>query len=111
MQPLVRSNVRWLRPAFAGLMAAIVLGLSVFASSERLHAALHQDPGAAHHLPCAICSFAHGQLELPAPALFDVPAALSVSWTLPAFQSALTHPADFSVASSRGPPASVSSLL
>jgi hypothetical protein len=110
MQHLLRRNIRWSRPAFAGLMAAIVLVLALFASSEKLHLTLHQDSGTPHHLPCAVCSFAQGQLETPVATVSDVFAALSVSWTIPSLQTALPPEIDFSVASSRGPPVSIASM-
>ncbi len=110
MQQLVRRYVRSSRPAFAGLMAAIVLVLTLFASSEKLHLTLHQNSDAPHHLPCAVCSFAQGQLEIPVATVSEVFAALSLSWTIPSLQTALPPEIDFSVASSRGPPLSVSSL-
>lgn len=108
MQSLVRRQTRRLRPAMAGLMAAIVLLLALFASSERLHLTLHHD--GAHHLPCAVCSFAQGQVEMPMATVSDPVAPLSVAWTLPSDTSVPVPDADFSVASSRGPPDSVSSL-
>jgi len=110
MQPLHQQPSRWLKPAIAGLMAAIVLLLALFVSNERLHLTLHQDSATPHHLPCAVCSFAQGQLQMPAADLSEVIAALSVSWTLPSFQTAWAPEIDLSVASSRGPPVSVSSL-
>jgi hypothetical protein len=110
MQQLVRKSIRRSNPAFAGLMAAFVLLLGLFASSEKLHLTLHQDSGAHHHLPCAVCSFAEGQLEIPAANVSEVVAAMSVSWTIPSLQIVLPLEIDFSVASSRGPPLSVSSL-
>jgi hypothetical protein len=110
MQSLFKQNLRWVRPAVAGLMAALVLVLTVFASSEGLHHKLHDGPAAAHHGPCAVCSVAQGHLEIPAPVVSGLLAALSVSWTLPFLKTAAPLEADFSVASSRGPPASVSSL-
>jgi hypothetical protein len=110
MQQLARTNVRWFRPAMAGLMAVLVLVLTLFASSEKLHLAVHQDADTSHHLPCAVCSFAQGQLEMPVMVASEVAAPLSVSWTLPAFKTVAAPDADFSVASSRGPPVSVSSL-
>ena len=110
MQSKLKQNARWFRPVVAGLMAAAVLVLTVFASSEKLHLTLHENSGVPHDGPCAVCSVAQGHLEVPTPVVSAVFAALSVSWTLPSLKTAAPTEADFSVASSRGPPASVSSL-
>jgi hypothetical protein len=110
MQPLRNRNVRWFRPMIAGLMSGMILLLSVFASSGALHLKLHPDSSAPQHGTCAICSIAQGQVEIPVDATPDVFAPLSVSWTLPSLRSNPVTDVDLSVASSRGPPASVSSL-
>jgi hypothetical protein len=110
MQHMAGKQSRWFRPTLAGLMAAIVLVLALLASHEKLHLALHQDPVAHHPVTCAVCSVAQGQLDVPTPVMSEVIAVLSVSWTLPPCETALPNDADFSVASSRGPPLSVSSL-
>lgn len=110
MQSFYPQHSRWVKPAMAGLMAAIVLALALFASSERLHHAFHQDATSAHPVPCAACSLAQGQVELPGAAVSEVFAPLSVAWTIPSFSPATTQEADFYVASSRGPPVSISSL-
>ena len=111
MQTLFRQNTRWVRPLMAGLMAGMVLLLSVFAASEKLHLALHQESATSSHTPCAVCSVSQGLVEVPVTLASAVSASLSVSWTLPSLEAALPRPIDFSVATSRGPPASVSSLL
>lgn len=110
MQASVSRSRRWIKPVFAGLMATLVLVLSLFASSERLHLKLHGDSNVPHQSSCAVCTIAQGQLEFTAATVAQTAAPLSVSWTLPCFQAAPEADADFSVASSRGPPASVSSL-
>ena len=110
MQAFVSRSRRWIKPVFAGLMAPLVLVLSLFASSERLHLKLHGDANVPHQSSCAVCTLAQGQLEFTPATVSQVVAALSISWTLPCFQTAPEADADFSVASSRGPPASVSSL-
>jgi hypothetical protein len=110
MDSSFNQKVRWLKPAIAGLMAAMVLVLALFAASEDLHLKLHQDSPTAHHGPCAICSVAQGQFEAPAVNALAVVAPPSISWTLSAADFTLPQAADFSVASSRGPPAAVSSL-
>jgi len=105
-----KQNVRWFKPVIAGLMVGVVLLLAVFSSSEGLHLKLHQDSTAPQHGPCAICSVVQGHLELPVADASGVFASSSVSWTLPASLDIASPDADFSVASSRGPPVSVSSL-
>lgn len=110
MQTWISRNARRVRPVVAGLMAAMVVLLVVFAAGERLHLALHQDAATAGHGSCAVCSVSQGLVEVPAAVVSAVSASLSVSWTLPSFVAAPPQPVDFSVASSRGPPSSVSSL-
>jgi hypothetical protein len=110
MYLLANRDVRWFKPAIAGLMSAIVLLLTVFAACEDLHRQLHQDSAAPHHGPCAVCSVAGGQVELPAVVPSVGRAAPSIAWTLPVVETRLPQAADFSVASSRGPPAPVSSV-
>lgn len=110
MDSSFNQNVRWLKPAIAGLMAAMVLVLALFAASEDLHLKLHQDSPTAHHGPCAICSVAQGQVETPAINTFAIVATPSISWTLSVADFTLPQAADFSVASSRGPPVFISSL-
>ena len=110
MQAFVSRSKRVAKPVFAGFMATLVLVLSLFASSERLHLKLHEDSNAPHPSSCAVCTIAQGQLEFTPATASQVTAPLSVSWTLPSYQATFKKDADFSVASSRGPPASVSSL-
>lgn len=110
MQAFGSRSKRAIKPALAGLMAALVFVLSLFASSERLHLKLHGDSSVPHQSSCAVCSIAQGQFEFSPVTASQIAAPLSVSWTLPCFQDAPKQDADFSVASSRGPPASVSSL-
>jgi len=109
MQGFISRSKRRIKPAFAGLMAALVFVLALFASSEKLHLKLH-DSSAPHQSSCAVCTIAQGQVDfsLATPSPIAVP--LSVSWTLPGYQATFKKGADFSVASSRGPPASVSSV-
>lgn len=97
------------RPVFAGLMAALVLVLSVFAASEKLHLTTHQDTAPTGHGSCAVCSLNKGQVEVPVTVVSGVSTPLSGSWTLPLLVAAWPQPVDLSVASSRGPPVSVSS--
>ena len=110
MQQLPDNKTGWLKSTFAGLMAALVLLLALFASSESLHHKLHQDSAGHHHGPCAVCSVAQGQLESPGATVSEVFAEPSCSWTLPIFTAVAPHEGGFSVASSRGPPVPTSSL-
>ena len=110
MQAFVITSKRYVKPVFAGLMASLVFVLSLFAASERLHLKLHEDSSAPHQGSCAVCTIAQGQVEFTPATASQIVGPLSVSWTLPCFQTAPKQDADFSTASSRGPPASVSSL-
>ena len=110
MQAFVSKSRRAVKPVFAGLMAALVLVLSLFASSEKLHLKLHEYSNVPHQSSCAVCTIAQGQLDFTPATASQVAAPLSVSWTLPGYQATFKQDADFSVASSRGPPGSVSSL-
>ena len=110
MQALVSRSKRWVKPAFAGLLGAFVFVLALFASSVKLHLKLHEDSNAPHQSSCAVCTIAQGQVDSPPATASQLAVPLSVSWTLPGYQATFKKDADFSVASSRGPPASVSSL-
>ena len=110
MHPSCNRNVQWFKPVLSGLMAGMIVLLSVVASSGALHLKLHQDSSAPQHGTCAICSISQGHVETSVACSPEVFATLSVSWTLPSLRSTPVTDADFSVASSRGPPVSVSSL-
>ncbi len=109
MQPLPKRQVVWLKPVLAGLMAGLVLLLALVASSESLH---HQFHGSSTdgQSPCAICSVVRGHMDAPASTLPQAAVTIFFAWTLPHVESAMPQPVDGSVASSRGPPASVPSL-
>ena len=109
MQSLPRQLVDQLKPALAGLMAGLILLLALVASSERLHNRFHGSSTDGQS-PCAICSVVRGHIDAPAPASPASAIALIVAWILPRFESARPQPVDYSVASSRGPPTSSSSL-
>ncbi|MBP9900967.1 MAG: hypothetical protein KBH45_05875 [Verrucomicrobia bacterium] len=106
--PFQRQSV-WLKPALAGLMAGLALLLALVASSESLHHQLHGNSADGQSL-CAICSVVRGQLDAPASASPEAAVKFFGAWTLPHLESAKAHPVDGSVASSRDPPASFSSL-
>ena len=109
MLQLANNRTRCFRPALAGLMVLLVLFLGLLASNEGAHNKLHQR-GTAHDATCAVCAVAKGLVDAPASAVQIASVSPSFAWTVPAFESVLLPTADFSVASSRGPPASFSSL-
>lgn len=99
----------WRGPVLAGLMAGLLLLLALAAANQQFHARLHADDSVNHGL-CAVCALAQGQVDSP---------PVYAGWTLTRpFQVRFTTPhvaplpqeVDLSVASSRGPPASVSLL-
>jgi hypothetical protein len=90
-------------------MAFLLLLLGVLVANEQFHARMHADASASHG-SCAVCALAKGQLDAPGIFQSVTVSTLSPVWTVPALESAPLPAADFSVASSRGPPASVSSL-
>jgi hypothetical protein len=88
----------------SSLLVALVVFLSLFAANESLHRELHATSSTHHDGTCAICRVAEGQMDVPVSAVPRIFVPVPVSW-------AVTHPenpppqfADFSVASSRGPP-------
>ena len=99
----------WCRPVFAGVMAALMLLLGLLASNETFHSRLHDGPPGTHGT-CSVCALAKGQLDAPAISHSFVVAWLPISWTVPSLESAPLPAADFSVASSRGPPVVIASL-
>ena len=108
MRPLSQWKLSSLKPAFAGLLAGLVLLLTLASTCHWLHSQLH---ASADHdqTPCAVCTIAKGQLDAPVVQVSEVFASLSVAWTLSSFQTVLPCVIDLSVAPSRGPPVSVSS--
>jgi len=109
MQLLLQWKLGSLKPALAGLLAALVFLLTLAAASERLHLQLNADDGHDHG-PCAVCAIAKGQLDAPVVPVSAPFASLFVAWTLPFVQTVAPTAVDLSVAPARGPPASVSSL-
>jgi len=109
MPQVSNRNAGWCRPVLAGLMAGLLLLLGLLASNERIHARLHADSPVTHG-SCSVCAIAKGQLDAPTISHSFVAAPLPFAWTLPSLESAPLPAADFSVASSRGPPASASFL-
>jgi len=97
-----------LRPLWAGLMAGLVLLLTLASADARLHGQFHAD--AAHeHGPCAICSIAQGHIDAPVATIAEIFAPLSFAWTLPTVAIVAPAAVEISTAPSRGPPVSVSS--
>lgn len=109
MPHLNQQRSGWLRPAFAGLMAFLLLLLGVWAANEQFHSRLHADEPVAH-ATCAICALATGQVDAPAGFQSAIVPILSPVWTGPVLESAPLLAVEFSVASSRGPPVFIASL-
>lgn len=109
MKPTFIRQTARLKPALAGLMTALVLWLCLVASSDSLHHEFHSSSAEGPN-PCAICSVVRGHMDAPTPVGPVAAVILSVVWTLPQLESAMPLSVDDSVASTRGPPASVSSL-
>ena len=109
MPQMSNRRVAWRRPLLAGLMISLLLALGLVASNEQIHSQLHSDSSATHGT-CSVCALAKGQLDAPTISPSFVVAALAFSWIVPALESVAPPATDFSVASSRGPPAVVSSL-
>jgi len=93
-----------LKAGVASLLAALVVLLSLFAAIESLHRELHAPYGTHHDGTCAICRVAEGQIDVPVSAVPQVLVPVPVSWAVAHPESAPPQFADFSVASSRGPP-------
>ena len=92
-----------LKPAFSALLALVVFGTALFASSNALHNALHAH-GPAPHSDCALCLLAHGLADAA-----DSSQPRAVAPVLVAFvpcDTAVVRPpsVDWSVAPTRGPP-------
>jgi hypothetical protein len=92
----------------AGLLAGLLLLLTVGSAWRWLHHELHADADHAQ-TSCAVCALAQGQLDAPPVVVSEIFVSLSVAWTLPSVQAFVPAAIDLSVASSRGPPVSVSS--
>jgi len=108
MRPPFQWKLSSLKPVLAGLLAVLILLLTLASTCHWLHGQLHA--GADHdQSPCAACTIAKGQLDTPVVLVSEVFASLSVAWTLPSVQVLVPIAIDLSVAPSRGPPASVSS--
>lgn len=90
-------------------MALLVLTLGVLASNEQAHLKLHHGE-ASNHSTCAVCAVAKGLVDASSPTVPLTARELSFTWVAPICYSAFIPEADFSVASSRGPPAAISSL-
>jgi hypothetical protein len=109
MVRVLNNRIGWQRLPMAALMVLLTLFLTLATSSDSLHKAFHGDSDK-HHLPCAVCSVAQGQLDAPAIAVPVVAAPMSIAWTLPQPPKEFVRSFDFSTAPSRGPPASFASL-
>jgi hypothetical protein len=90
-------------------MAFLLLLLGVWAANAQFHSRLHADEPVAH-ATCAICALATGQVDAPVGFSSATVPVLSPVWTVPLIESAPLLAAEFSVASSRGPPVFITSL-
>jgi hypothetical protein len=57
----ILKSGRFVRPASASLLTALILFLSFVGASPQLHKLIHADAGSTEH-SCAITLFAHGQV-------------------------------------------------
>lgn len=85
------------------------LVITFLGASERLHNQFHADDAEHRHSSCAVCALIQGQVDVPAADVSEIVRTLSVAWTLPSDSNFVLVSSDLSVASSRGPPVSVSS--
>ena len=90
-------------------MVLLLLLLGLLASNERIHSQLHTDSPATHG-SCSVCAVAKGQLDAPTTFPSFACALQPLAWTVPLLESDRLLAVDLSVASSRGPPTSASSL-
>ncbi len=105
MQQFMAKATGWLRQVMTGLVAVWLLGLGLLAASGNVHQALHAD-AASPHAPCAVCMLAQGQLEAVGSELPILLTPAPLGWSLPNSQTAAPLGWNYSVAFSRGPPAS-----
>jgi hypothetical protein len=105
-----KSKLRFFKPVLAGLMAFLLLVLSLASAHERLHTTFHADTNHAHE-SCPVCVIGNGQLDAPAASVTPFLLGVVAVCGIPAIQILEPSAVDLSSASSRGPPASVSSLL
>ncbi len=105
----IQLKRRWPASALAALMAILLLLLGVLAANDQIHARLHADSPASHG-SCSVCALAKGQVDVPTVLRSISVLPVSLVWTIPVLESTAPQTIDFSVASSRGPPDSISSL-
>lgn len=92
-----------LKPAFSALLALVMFGVALFASSNALHIALHAH-GPAAHSDCALCLLAHGMVDAAASSE-PLVLAPALPAPVPCDPAALLPPGtDCLVAPTRGPP-------
>lgn len=109
MRPSSLQKHSLLKPVFAGLLAALFLGMMLIGASEGLHARLHAADAEHHHSPCAVCAIAKSQVDAPTIGVSEIFASLSVVWTVSFPVLPVPEMVDLRAAPNRGPPASVSS--
>lgn len=100
---------RWCIPACAGLLAGLVVLLGLVAVNHKFHAWLHTEDAVPHGV-CSACVLAKGQVDSPAGLPRLVISSQVLFLTSICRDDLRPRPADFSVDSNRGPPASVSCL-
>ncbi len=87
------------------VLAGVLLVFELLAANTELHRALHTS-GAASADTCALCQFANGQVDSPAPIL-TVSAPIPVLFELaPRWESAALADFPYNSSPSRAPPAS-----
>lgn len=110
MRVAFHKQVSWFKPVLAGLLALLMLAMTLVSASNRLHSHFHAGDDHGHEsIPCPVCSIAKGQVDAPVVPVSEVFASLSVAWTLPADSAVIPTPVEFLTVLSRGPPASGSS--
>jgi len=88
----------------AGLMAGLMLVLTLLASSDSLHRALHGNSGRDHG-QCAVCSLHQGKLDAPNTVQPMAVVPVSIARALPQAHFEFVQSFDYSLSPSRGPPA------
>jgi hypothetical protein len=93
----------------AGLMAALMLVMTLVASLHGHHQDAHHDANAPHS-QCAICSIHQGKLDAPQSVVSVVAAPVSIVWTAQAPAFSPKCEIAYSPTVSRGPPAVIPSV-
>jgi hypothetical protein len=110
MRPVFPWKVSSLKPALAGLLAVLFVGMIMFGASERLHAQFHGEETEHSQSPCVICALVNSQVDAPLVPVSEVFASLSVVWTVSFPVTSVPESVDGLTAPNRGPPVSAASL-